>query len=483
MTEPTHDDTSSPSSAEAAASDLDWPMLVLPPEQLTDRELIARAEYCDQIARTGRPADRAAALRDLDAARDEAERRAEGEPADSVAAQVAGYIGLVREDDDQALASKAAIWRRQLDAVLPPAVLPPSDRALADVPVQRGSAALGPDSDEAPLDERQLQELLVNETPLRRALIRGSFTDGITPVPVQSRGRDRTDGEAVLTVEQRADRAQSLAQGAGVDVAGYDPDTDVYTDPDTGQTVRLDGRPADGPPTGWAADGHEAYLDSRPDETSASSWAYNPGAEYGDPDWREPASDDEAAARTAWLDENTAPATGWVRRPPTEAEDALDNAGEQAVLSDRAHDHDPVAWAEYQRLLALSELAPLSDQPDALDRRQAEEAEEMAVEEAERYVDHEGQSWPSVDAWVTARADPAKVADTSHPDDLPRLRQRLADLQAQQSTEADGEQEADQRREQLARWHHDDYGSTDTATTADAAGSADIDAGGAGEGR
>ncbi len=461
-------------------------MLVLPPEQLTDRELIARAEYCDQIARTGRPADRAAALRDLDAARDEAERRAEGEPADSVAAQVAGYIGLVREDDDQALASKAAIWRRQLDAVLPPAVLPPSDRALADVPVQRGSAALGPDSDEAPLDERQLQELLVNETPLRRALIRGSFTDGITPVPVQSRGRDRTDGEAVLTVEQRADRAQSLAQGAGVDVAGYDPDTDVYTDPDTGQTVRLDGRPADGPPTGWAADRHEAYLDSRPDETSASSWVYNPSAEYGDPDWREPTSDDEAAARTAWLEENTAPATGWVRRPRTEAEDALDNAGEQAVLSDRAHDHDPVAWAEYQRLLALSELAPLPNQPDALDRHWRDETQEPApVEHAERYVDYEGRSWPSVDAWVTARADPAKAAHSSHPDDLPRLRQRLADLQAQQGAVAiaNGELEAEQRREQLARWHQDDHPPPDSATTMHAAGSDETYAGNTGEGR
>src|SRR4051794_6336063 len=98
MTDPTHDDTSNASSAEEAASDLDWPMLVLPPEQLTDRELIARAEYCDQIARTGSPADQAAALRDLDAARDEAETRAAGQPADSVPAQVAGYIGLVRED-------------------------------------------------------------------------------------------------------------------------------------------------------------------------------------------------------------------------------------------------------------------------------------------------------------------------------------------------------------------------------------------------
>ncbi|WP_433786960.1 hypothetical protein ACQPX6_08965 [Actinomycetospora sp. CA-101289] len=489
MTDRTHDENAPAVAAHdnEVAAELARPTRdpTVPPGQLSDRELLARAKYCDEIARTGSPADRVGALRDLDATRDEAERRAVGQPADSLPAQVAGYIGLVREDDDRALAAEAATWRRQLDAALRPAVSPPADRVGDEVPLQRAPAVLGQGSDEQQLDERQLQEMLMNETPLRRAFIRASFTDDIAPVPAQTRGRERADlGETVLTVEQRADRAQSLAQGAGVDVAGYDPDTDVYTDPETGEIVRLDGRLADGPPTGWAADRHEAYLDSRPDETSASSWAYNPGAEYGDPNWREPASDDEAAARTAWLEQNNALAPGWVRRPRTEVEDALDDAGEQAVLSDRAHDHDPVAWAEYQRLLALSELAPLPDQPDALDRRQAEEAEEAAVEEDERYVDYEGRSWPSVDAWVTARADPAKAADTSHPDDLPRLRQRLADLQAQQVAHIDGEQEAEQRREQLTRWHQDDHATADTGATAiHAAESDETGAGGAGEGR
>ena len=91
---------------------------------------------------------------------------------------------------------------------------------------------------------------------------------------------------------------------------------------------------------------HVAYLDSRPDETSP----FNPAAEYGDPDWREPASDEEATARTAWLEENTAPAPGWSQPPTTEVDDALDAARERAVQSDWAHDYDPHAWAEYRRL-------------------------------------------------------------------------------------------------------------------------------------
>jgi hypothetical protein len=112
-----------------------WPTPhpTLPPEQLTDRELIARAAYCDDIAHTGRPADQAAALRNLDAAWDEAERRAAGQPPSSVPAQVAGYIGLVREDYDHALAAEAATWRQQLDAALPPSELlldDPQDRRV-----------------------------------------------------------------------------------------------------------------------------------------------------------------------------------------------------------------------------------------------------------------------------------------------------------------------------------------------------------------
>ena len=41
-------------------------------------------------------------------------------------------------------------------------------------------------------------------------------------------------------------------------------------------------------------------------------------------------------------------------------------ARERAVHSDWAHDHDPYAWAEYRRLEALAELAPLPER-DALD--------------------------------------------------------------------------------------------------------------------
>src|SRR5437764_39757 len=112
----------------------------------------------------------------------------------------------------------------------------------------------------------------------------------------------------------------------------------------------------------WPAEHHEAYLDSRPDATTV----YNPAAEYGDADWREPASNAEAAARTAWLTENTPHATGWPTRPLTEVENALEDAQERAVLADRAHDPDPYAWAEYQRLQALDRLAPLPAH-DALD--------------------------------------------------------------------------------------------------------------------
>ena len=89
-----------------------------------------------------------------------------GQPADSVPAQVAGYIGLVREDDDHALAAKAATSRQQLDAALPPAAPPPADHALDEAPIQRAPAVLRQASDGQQLGERQLQELLENETPL-----------------------------------------------------------------------------------------------------------------------------------------------------------------------------------------------------------------------------------------------------------------------------------------------------------------------------
>ena len=467
MREPTHEHT------RTVEADPAWPTPdpTLPPEQLTDRELIARAAYCDEIAHTGSPDDQAAALRELDAAWDEAERRAAGQPPVSVPAQVAGYIGLVREDDDQALGAEAATWRQQLDTALPS-----SGHAL---------------------------DLAADRVP-STAAARGA------------------GGE--LTVGERADRAQSLAQAAGLDVAGYDPDTDVYTDPDTGQVVRLDGLPAAGtqgavdweassaiaervgfvlvdptapggvrpltaderatlaeqvrngqatPPARWTADEHEAYLDSRPDETSP----FDPAADYGDPVWREPASDTEAAARTAWLEENTPPAPGWSLPPSTEVDDALDAARERAIHSDSAHDHDPNAWAEYQRLEALAELAPLPER-DALDdlpRIGRDELDRGSVQDwhgddrhvREHVADKEGfddsRSGGSSTGAVTTKAagadGPLAADDAAQSDDPERLRQRVEDLRAMLAArEASVEGE---RREQLLRWHDDDHRATD----------------------
>src|SRR3954467_5273585 len=104
MIDPTRDDTV----RAASEADMTWPTPdpTLPAEQLTDRELIARAEHCDEIAHAGDPVVQAAALRELDAAWDEAERRAADQPPLSTSAQVAGYIGLVREDDARALAAE-----------------------------------------------------------------------------------------------------------------------------------------------------------------------------------------------------------------------------------------------------------------------------------------------------------------------------------------------------------------------------------------
>ena len=62
-------------------------------------------------------------------------------------------------------------------------------------------------------------------------------------------------------------------------------------DEDLGRSYR------DKPEHSWTSfDRSEAYLDSRP-----TGGVFNPAAEFGDPDWREPESDAEAAARTAHL--------------------------------------------------------------------------------------------------------------------------------------------------------------------------------------
>jgi hypothetical protein len=203
----------------------------------------------------------------------------------------------------------------------------------------------------------------------------------------------------------------------------------------------------------WPSEWHEAYLDSRPDATTT----YDPAAEYGDPDWREPASEAEAAARTAWLAENTPPAPGWPTRPLTRVESALEDAQERAVLSDRAHDSDPYARAEYQQLQALDRLAPLPAH-DALDDLPCDEHSRPDTFAAT-------WGWHGGDQVVRDHlADEAAFEGRDAgerfeaPDDPDRLRQRIENLRA---LAAQGAHEIvpddEYRREQLARWHDDDH--------------------------
>ncbi|GLZ49233.1 hypothetical protein Acsp06_54180 [Actinomycetospora sp. NBRC 106375] len=262
-------------------------------------------------------------------------------------------------------------------------------------------------------------------------------------------------------------------------------------------------------PAGWTAAQHEAYLDNRPD----LSRAYNPAAEYGDPDWREPASDAEATARTTWLAEHAAPITGWTPRPPTAGEDALEDAAERAVLSDRAHDHDPYAWAEYQRLLGLEGLAPppahdaLDDLPrdghgapdtlavtnwqhedqivrddptagSAFDGRDGgatsgDLAHDHPAEDRDGpFLNTQGRWWPSTGAWAAGTCDPSRAHDSGYleaPDDPERLRQRIENLRTSRAAQAAGSvpDEDEQRRAQLARWHDEDHRATDTRADLD----------------
>ena len=170
------------------------------------------------------------------------------------------------------------------------------------------------------------------------------------------------------------------------------------------------------------------------------------------------------------------------------------------MLSDRAHDPDPQAWAEYRRLLALDQLAPLPTERDALDdpmhdahqnepqpaqdqwthdssppdgSRQDWDHEDrvlrdhLADEAAQSggsrhdgpFTDTQGRRWASTGAWAAGTCDPAKATDTTHPDDPERLRRRLEDLRAELATRDDAppDMEEEQRREQLARWHDDDH--------------------------
>lgn len=109
----------------------------------------------------------------------------------------------------------------------------------------------------------------------------------------------------------------------------------------------------------WTAfDRNEAYLETRP-----VGGPYDPALDFGHPDWREPESDAEAAARTAHLDaeRDANPPTAPMWREPTPVEDALDQAAEDASLADRAHDSDPALWERYRDLLALDQLQPTGE--------------------------------------------------------------------------------------------------------------------------
>lgn len=94
----------------------------------------------------------------------------------------------------------------------------------------------------------------------------------------------------------------------------------------------------------WTAAEQEAYLGSRP-----IGGPYNPAADYGDPDWREPESDDEAAARTAHLDAQPRDpeTTAWVERIAaiSAEEKALIDAGIELEHARATHDPDEIADA------------------------------------------------------------------------------------------------------------------------------------------
>lgn len=129
----------------------------------------------------------------------------------------------------------------------------------------------------------------------------------------------------------------------------------------------------------WTAAEQEAYLDSRP-----VGGLYNPATEYGDPDWREPESDEEAAARTAHLD--AAPrdpeTAAWVERVAalSAEEKALIDTGIELEHARATHDPDEVADARayYEAALAAMQARePGETKPtDELEHREPEHDEE-----------------------------------------------------------------------------------------------------------
>lgn len=137
------------------------------------------------------------------------------------------------------------------------------------------------------------------------------------------------------------------------------------TDIDRTESELTDADPADEMGRGWRSkpeqhwsvfDRNEAYLDTRP-----VGGPFDPTLDYGHPDWREPESDDEAAARLAHLETERAarpPETPELRER-TPVEEAVLDAGIDAELADRARDSDPALWAHYRELSALERLEPL----------------------------------------------------------------------------------------------------------------------------
>lgn len=89
---------------------------------------------------------------------------------------------------------------------------------------------------------------------------------------------------------------------------------------------------------------------------------YNPRAEFGDPDWREPASDEEAHARTSWLD----------AQPRSEQ----DRAWHQRIL-DSVNEYDPLD--EPTERLRLAQL----DRGDPEDLAEATEEYRVALAAAQ----------------------------------------------------------------------------------------------------
>lgn len=128
----------------------------------------------------------------------------------------------------------------------------------------------------------------------------------------------------------------------------------------------------------------------RPDQQSPRSdlqLPYNPRAEFGDPDWREPESDEEAFARTAWLDSRP-------RSPQDEAwrQLLLESMAEHDPLDDsterlRLAQHDPgdpeeLAEAEEEYRVAFAAA-------DARDRER-EEARQQRERTDREHQRHRG---------------------------------------------------------------------------------------------